>query len=168
MLLGVLADRQLRLLEGGPIALVRLIEKRCRDLGGQVIYRSTVEEILVDDGKALGGRLSDDSEHRSDAVISAADRRSMVYGMLGGRHVDGKIESMYKNWENDSSDGHDQLWGGPRIPQWWHPPVSVHWPSCGADSLPPGGKTLQDNSPISRPVACGLPPQPQGIILRVA
>jgi phytoene dehydrogenase-like protein len=99
MLLGMLADRQLRLLEGGSIALVRPIENRYRDLGGQVIYRSTVEEILVDDGNALGGRLSDGSEHCSDAVISAADGRSTIYGMLGGRYVDGKIENMYKNWE---------------------------------------------------------------------
>lgn len=67
MLLGMPADRQLRLLEGGSIALVRPIENRYRDLGGQIIYRSTVEEILVDDGKALGVRLSDGSEDRSDA-----------------------------------------------------------------------------------------------------
>ncbi len=99
MLLGMLADRQLGLLEGGSIAFVRPIEKRYRDLGGQVIYRSTVEEILVDDGKAVGVRLSDGSEHRSDAVISAADGRSTIFGMLGGRYVDGKIENMYKNWE---------------------------------------------------------------------
>lgn len=101
-------------------------------------------------------------------VISAADGRSTIYGTLGGRYVDGKIENMYKNWETIRPMVMISFGVAREFPGAGVPPVSVHWPSCGSDSLLPGGKTLQDNSPMSRPVACGLPPQPQGVILRVA
>ena len=98
MLLALLADRQLGLIEGGSREFVRAIEQRYRQLGGEVAYRATVDEILVEEDRAVGVRLADGSSHRATAVISAADGHSTIFGMLGGRFVDAKIRERYTNW----------------------------------------------------------------------
>jgi len=99
MVLGLLADGEMGLLEGGSLSFVLPIEKRYKDLGGQVTYRATVEEVLVEDNRAVGVRLADGSQHRADVVVSAADGYSTIFKMLGGRYVDEKIENRYKNWK---------------------------------------------------------------------
>jgi phytoene desaturase len=104
MLLGLLADGEMGLIEGGSLAFARSIEKRYRDLGGEITYRATVEEILVEadpvrgGDRAVGVRLADGSEHRAGAVVSAADGRSTIYKLLGGRYLDAKIEERYATW----------------------------------------------------------------------
>ena len=65
----------------------------------RLTYRATVEEILVEDDRAVGVRLADGSEHRADAVVSAADGHSTIFKMLGGRYVDAKIEKRYATWK---------------------------------------------------------------------
>jgi len=99
MILGLLADRQLGLLEGGCLDFVLAIEKRYKDLGGLVTYEATVEEILVENDWAVGVRLADGSEHRADFVVSAADGHSTIFKMLGGLYVNEKIKNHYTNWK---------------------------------------------------------------------
>jgi phytoene dehydrogenase-like protein len=99
MLFGLLADGQLGLLEGGSLNFILPIEKHYRNLGGQVTYGATVEKILVENGRAVGVRLVDGSEHRADIVVSAADGYSTIFKMLDGRYVDGEIEKRYRNWK---------------------------------------------------------------------
>ena len=99
MLLGMLADRQMGLLEGGVLSFVLPIEKRYKDLGGQITYKATVEEILVKNGRAIGIRLADGSKHHADIVVSAADGYSTIFKMLGGRFINKRIESRYRNWK---------------------------------------------------------------------
>jgi len=99
MLLGMLPDRQMGLLEGGSSGFVLPIEKRYQELGGAVAYGSTVEDVLVEDDRAVGVRLSGGTEHRADVVVSAADGHSTIFKMLGGRYVNNKIETMYGKWQ---------------------------------------------------------------------
>ena len=76
---------------GGALRFALSIEKRYRELGGEVAYNSRVEKILVENGRAVGVRLADGSEHRADAVISNADGRKTIMDMLEGRFVDDKV-----------------------------------------------------------------------------
>ena len=99
MLLGLLSDGRIGLLEGGSLNFVLPIEKRYKELGGQVTYQATVEEILVENDRAVGVRLADGSQHRADIVVSAADGYSTIFKMLGGRYVDEKIKERYRNWK---------------------------------------------------------------------
>jgi phytoene dehydrogenase-like protein len=99
MLAALVADRQMGLIEGGSSDFVQSIEERYRTLGGEITYKATVEEVLVEDGKAIGVRLADGSEHRADAVVSAADGHRTIFKMLGGRYVDAKIEKRYATWK---------------------------------------------------------------------
>ncbi|MBN1659720.1 MAG: NAD(P)/FAD-dependent oxidoreductase [Anaerolineae bacterium] len=102
MLLALLADEQLGLLAGGCRDLVRAMEQRYLDLGGEVTYRAAVREILVESDRAVGVRLVDGApaplERRAGAVISAADGRSTIYDLLGGRYVDAAIDKRYATW----------------------------------------------------------------------
>jgi phytoene dehydrogenase-like protein len=58
-----------------------------------------VEEILVEEDRAVGVRLRDGREHRANAVVSAADGRSTIFQMLGGRYLNAKIRSRYASWK---------------------------------------------------------------------
>lgn len=80
---------------GGSLEFSRAIEQRFLKLGGKINYRARVEKILVQDNRAVGVRLQDGSEHKADAVISAADGHSTIFQMLEGRYADEGIKKRY-------------------------------------------------------------------------
>ena len=80
---------------GGSLAFARAIEQRYRALGGQVHYKSKVAKILIENGRAVGVRLADGSEHRGDVVVSAADGHSTVFDMLEDRYATQALRSYY-------------------------------------------------------------------------
>jgi phytoene dehydrogenase-like protein len=82
--------------EGGSFEFAKAIEKRYSDLGGRIFYQSRVEKILEENGKAAGIRLADGSEIRADYVISAADLRTTLYGMLEGKHIDPMHDELFR------------------------------------------------------------------------
>ena len=79
------------------LTFARAIEERYLGLGGEVSYRSPVEQILVEGDRAVGVRLSDGSEHRADLVVSAADGRSTIFELLGGNYCSDLIKDYYNN-----------------------------------------------------------------------
>jgi phytoene dehydrogenase-like protein len=85
---------------GGSIPFARAIEKRFLGLGGSIQYGARVAEILTEKAdrgdRAVGVRLEDGTEHRADVVISAADGRTTIFDMLGGRYVDETINGYYE------------------------------------------------------------------------
>lgn len=99
MVLALVADKQIGLLEGGCSEFVSPIVERYKALGGEVTYKATVVEILVENNRAVGVQLADGSQHRADVVVSAADGYSTIFKMLGGRYVDEKIKERYRSWE---------------------------------------------------------------------
>ncbi|UCB46692.1 MAG: NAD(P)/FAD-dependent oxidoreductase [Spirochaetota bacterium] len=80
---------------GGSLELARTVEKRYLDLGGEIHYKSRVVKILVENDRAVGVKLADGSEHRSDIVISAADGHTTIFNMLNGKYINGKIRGYY-------------------------------------------------------------------------
>ena len=98
MLFALLRDRQIGLLNEGCLGFVQPIEERYKAVGGEVTYKATVTEILVENNQAIGVRLADGNEHRADVVVSAADGYRTIYTMLSGRYIDKKIEERYQSW----------------------------------------------------------------------
>jgi phytoene dehydrogenase-like protein len=80
---------------GASLAFARDLEKRYIDLGGVIHYKSQVEKILTEGGRAKGVRLYNDEVHISDITISAADGRGTIFDMLGGHYINRKIRRMY-------------------------------------------------------------------------
>ncbi len=81
---------------GGSLAFAQRFADRYTELGGQLDYGTRVEEILEDNGRAVGVRCANGTEHRADVVISAADGRWTLYEALGGRHLADKIGAAYE------------------------------------------------------------------------
>lgn len=81
--------------EGGSLGLARSIEQRYKRLGGEVTYNAKAEEILVEDDRAVGIRLSDGHEHFADIVVSACDGYQTVMKLLKGKYVNETYERLY-------------------------------------------------------------------------
>jgi phytoene dehydrogenase-like protein len=80
---------------GGSLEFARAIEKRYLRLGGQIHYRSPVAKILVEDKRAVGIRLREGTEYRSDIVISAADGHTTIFNMLDDKFLNDKVKGYY-------------------------------------------------------------------------
>lgn len=78
---------------GGALEFARSIEKRYKELDGEVHYRQKVVKILTKNDRAIGVRLEDGSEHRADIVISNADGRKTILNMLEGKYTNERIKS---------------------------------------------------------------------------
>jgi phytoene dehydrogenase-like protein len=85
---------------GGSSEFSQDIARRYLNLGGEISYKSRVEEILTQCGDgvsdmAVGVRLSDGSEHHADYVVSAADGHTTIFEMLEERYLDDEIRGYY-------------------------------------------------------------------------
>jgi phytoene dehydrogenase-like protein len=80
---------------GGSLEFARAIEQRYLGLGGELSYRSRVSRILVENGKAVGVRLADGTEHRADYLVSAADAHATVFDLLEGKFLDRTISGYF-------------------------------------------------------------------------
>ncbi|MGC4122937.1 MAG: NAD(P)/FAD-dependent oxidoreductase [Myxococcales bacterium] len=84
---------------GGSISVAQTVARRYRSLGGTLHFNSKVERILVEGDRAVGVRLANGREHRADAVVSAADGRTTIFGMLGGRYASPELRRVYAEWK---------------------------------------------------------------------
>ncbi len=96
---------------GGSQALSKNIEKRYLELGGQIIYSSKVNKILVENERAIGVQLEDDSQHRADFIISAADGYSTIFNMLEGKYVNNFIHTYYNSYPKTMPFGLEVCYG---------------------------------------------------------
>jgi phytoene dehydrogenase-like protein len=81
---------------GGSLAFAQAIEQRYRDLGGEISYGARVENVVVEDGRAVGVRLTNGLEYRADDVISAADGHATIFDLLDGWYVTPAIQRAYQ------------------------------------------------------------------------
>jgi phytoene dehydrogenase-like protein len=83
---------------GGSLPMSQAMAQRYLDLGGEIHYNSRVGRILTEDGRAVGVRLADGSEHRAGRVISAADGHATLFEMLDAQYVDAEARKPYEEW----------------------------------------------------------------------
>lgn len=81
--------------EGGSLGLARSIEARFKRLGGQVMYNARVDEVLIENHRACGVRLSDGRELLADIVVSAADGPTTTMKFLRGRYLNEAYTKLY-------------------------------------------------------------------------
>lgn len=86
--------------EGGSLGLARSVEERYLRLGGKLTYNAKVEEILVENDRAVGIRLSDGREHFADVVVSASDGHSTIMKLLKGKYVNETYKRLYTHTIN--------------------------------------------------------------------
>lgn len=83
---------------GGSQKLVFRMVSHYQKLGGEIRYRSRVNDVIVENDRAVGVRLEDGTEHRADNVVWAGDGHSVIFDILGGRYLNDEIRSMYSEW----------------------------------------------------------------------
>ncbi len=83
---------------GGALALAAAVERRYRELGGEVRYGNRVVRVVVENGRAAGVRLADGSELRADAVVSAIDGRTALFELLEGRFAGRRVRRIYRSF----------------------------------------------------------------------
>jgi len=83
---------------GGSQKVVFKIAKLFKRLDGEIVYKSRVADIIVEDDRALGVRLEDGTERRADVVVWAGDGHTAVFDILGGRYVGDEIRNIYEEW----------------------------------------------------------------------
>jgi len=98
MVLRLIEDGNMALIDGGCDAFILPMEKRYKDLGGEITYDATVQKVIVENDKAVGVKLADGSERRADMIVSAADGRSTIFDLLDGRYVSNRIKERYDTW----------------------------------------------------------------------
>lgn len=82
---------------GGSRALAKRMEQRFTDLGGEVFYKHRADKIIIEDGKAVGVRMTDGKEISGDYIISCADGYATLYHMLGGKHTPDMYKNLFEN-----------------------------------------------------------------------
>lgn len=83
---------------GGSFHVVSGIAKRYQELGGEIIYRKKVKDIIIEDGKAKGFVLEDGTGHKADIVIWAADGHHLLFDILQEKYNDVITKKMYREW----------------------------------------------------------------------
>lgn len=83
--------------KGGMYSLSLAIQKLVKDLGGEIITSTPVEEIIIENKTAVGVKIKKGKELRSDTVIANAD---LVYAQMN--LVDEKYRPTTKNQKLES------------------------------------------------------------------
>jgi phytoene dehydrogenase-like protein len=82
---------------GGSRGLVDRMEKRYRELGGQVYTGMAAEEIMVREDRARGVRFSGGGIIDADYVIAACDVHITFRKLLNNRYPDKRFEYRYRH-----------------------------------------------------------------------
>ena len=99
MVLGYLERGYLSRPVGGTNAFRCALERTYRNLGGEVMLHSTVDEIIVEDGHACGVRLADGTLIPADVVISTSSAPETVLRLLGGRYDANRTRERLADWK---------------------------------------------------------------------
>ena len=77
---------------GGSLDLAKAMEKRYRQLGGKIFYRSKVKKVLIGNKTAEGIILENGLEMPADIVITSCDSYHAVRDLLGEEFFNEKLE----------------------------------------------------------------------------
>ena len=84
---------------GGSQSVIGKVCETFQRLGGELRLGTRAQEILVEDGTAVGVRLRSGEEVRADWVISAADGHATLYDLLHGRFHEDALDEAYRTME---------------------------------------------------------------------
>lgn len=80
---------------GGSLPFSQAIERRFRDLGGEITYQARVKKILTQGDRAVGVRLADGSQVAADGVISNAFAPITLFELLGDDALDNRTRAQF-------------------------------------------------------------------------
>lgn len=90
--------------KGGAIHIAGLMEKRYKQVGGNVNFNSKIAKIIVEDNNAKGIELENGEKYFADIIVSAADGRATIFEMLDGKFIDKNVNERYKGKNFETID----------------------------------------------------------------
>jgi phytoene dehydrogenase-like protein len=99
MVLGYLKHGYLSRPEGGTARFRDALIDTYRRLGGETVLHSTVDEVLVEGGRARGVRLAEGSILDGDIIVSTASAPETVLRLLGGRYGAAEMRQRMEQWK---------------------------------------------------------------------
>jgi len=84
---------------GGSHQLASAMRRVIEEAGGDVLTATPAEQILVEDGRAVGVRVSGDRELRARAVVSTLNPEQTFLELLGSEEVGANIRDSISAWE---------------------------------------------------------------------
>jgi len=75
-------------------AISDFLAKKLLEYGGEIKYRTKVNNILMNNNKASGVITSDGEDHHADSIISNADTKKTFFELVGRQNLSKKIISM--------------------------------------------------------------------------
>lgn len=86
---------------GGSLEFVKRMQQRFEDLGGTVLLNTTVDKIIIKDGKAIGVKLEKEGrEVFADYIISAVDADMLLNHLLESKYPDEFFETRFSETQN--------------------------------------------------------------------
>jgi phytoene dehydrogenase-like protein len=98
MMLGFMAKKSNGYPLGGSAVFARAIENKYLELGGKVHYGFKVDEISVENDRAVGLK-GHGREVRGDIVVSAADAHDTASRLLGGKYNSPDLAKAFESYE---------------------------------------------------------------------
>lgn len=104
---GAFADGNADIPAGGSLKMAQRMQQRYESLGGKVRTSCAAEEILIENGIAVGVRTAKGEEIRADYVVAACDAAVTLEKLLGGkvdvpyfsqRYADSKTYPVFSNF----------------------------------------------------------------------
>jgi phytoene dehydrogenase-like protein len=83
---------------GGSQQVMFDMAEQFKNNGGEIVYKSRVKELIIENAVVCGVRLENGAEHRADVVVWAADGHHLIFDILEGCYLDKDIRSMYEQW----------------------------------------------------------------------
>lgn len=83
--------------QGGSRALTKRMEKKFLSLGGKVFYQAKIDKILIENGRAIGIRLTDGREILADHVVSCADGYNTFMHMLDNKYTPELYKKLFEH-----------------------------------------------------------------------
>jgi phytoene dehydrogenase-like protein len=90
---------------GGSLPFAQAIERRFRELGGQISYGARVTRILTQGSRAVGVRLEDRTEVPADGVISNAFAPITLFELVGDAALDNRTRTQFAVQEDEMMMG---------------------------------------------------------------
>ena len=94
--LAMMNDREAGYPIGGSLPIAKALEKRYLSLGGEVVYRTRVTDILVQNDQAVGLELDGEADVFGDIIISAADGHTTIFDLLDSCYSNRRIQNTYE------------------------------------------------------------------------
>jgi len=89
--------RPSRFVSGGSARLIQALASAARSHGAEIRTEAEVERILVDEGRAIGVRLTNGEEIRASVVASSADPRHTLFDLVGPSELEVRVVRRIQN-----------------------------------------------------------------------